>query len=319
MGKDLSSQIIAKVKQLEEKYDNMGQDLSSYLDGLLHTDYLTYWDYIQLDTLLSLQRPRTNFPDEQVFIMYHQITELYFKMVLWEIDQIADRADLSEEYYLEKIRRINCYFENLNNSFAIMVDGMRKEEFLAFRMALLPSSGFQSVQYRLIEISATDMINLVKWKIKPEIAFETDIEFLFDQIYWKTGANELATGKKTLTMAQFENKYSSMLTQRAKDYQAKNLWQCFLKFPQLTGQGRLRDELRRFDLLANVEWPLAHFRSAVHHLQKDSRDVPATGRTNWQKYLPPRFQKVVFFPDLWDQDELQSWGRSWVLKEVFDQ
>ena len=67
----LESQIL----KLEEKYKDSGQDLSSYLDGLLYQRYLTYWDYIHLDTLLSLQVPRTHFPDEEIFIMYHQITK----------------------------------------------------------------------------------------------------------------------------------------------------------------------------------------------------------------------------------------------------
>ena len=54
--------ILDKLKQLEEKYAAMGQDLSSYLDGLLYADYRTYWDLIHLDTLLSLQRPQTPIP-----------------------------------------------------------------------------------------------------------------------------------------------------------------------------------------------------------------------------------------------------------------
>src|SRR6478609_9037043 len=85
----LNPQLQDKLRQLEDKYAAMGQDMPSYLDGLLYADYLTYWDYIHLDTLLSLQNPKTAFPDERVFIMYHQITELYFRLILWEIEQIA--------------------------------------------------------------------------------------------------------------------------------------------------------------------------------------------------------------------------------------
>ena len=77
--------ILKKVEALQEKYAAMGQDLNAYLDGLLHADYLTYWDYINLDTLLSLQHPITPFPDESIFIIYHQITELYFKLALHEL------------------------------------------------------------------------------------------------------------------------------------------------------------------------------------------------------------------------------------------
>ena len=81
--------LVGQISKLEEKYKDSGQDLSSYLDGLLYQRYLTYWDYIHLDTLLSIQVPRTHFPDEEIFILYHQITELYFKLILHEQKQIV--------------------------------------------------------------------------------------------------------------------------------------------------------------------------------------------------------------------------------------
>ena len=77
-----------KINKLSEKYSATGQDLYSYLDGLLYADYIGYWNYINLETLLSLQRPKTDFPDEKIFIIYHQITELYFKLCLLELEQI---------------------------------------------------------------------------------------------------------------------------------------------------------------------------------------------------------------------------------------
>ena len=67
---------------LKDKYLQSGDDLNTHLEGLLHAKPVTYWDYIHLDTLLSLQSPITSFPDEEIFIMYHQITELYFKLCL---------------------------------------------------------------------------------------------------------------------------------------------------------------------------------------------------------------------------------------------
>jgi len=62
-----SPEIEERLARLQEKYEAMGQDMVSYLDGLLHADFLTYWDYIHLDTLLSLQNPKTPFPDEEIF------------------------------------------------------------------------------------------------------------------------------------------------------------------------------------------------------------------------------------------------------------
>ena len=90
---EITPELEKKLQQLEEKYSVMGQDLMSYLDGLLYADVTTYWDYIELDTLLSLQKPKTKFPDEVVFIMYHQITELYFKLSLREFEQIAEKKN----------------------------------------------------------------------------------------------------------------------------------------------------------------------------------------------------------------------------------
>ena len=86
------------INQLKAKYSAIGQDVDVYLDGLLHAKPITYWDYIQTDALLNLQTPRTNMPDEMVFIMYHQINELIFKMILWEIDQVATKEDFDNRF-----------------------------------------------------------------------------------------------------------------------------------------------------------------------------------------------------------------------------
>jgi tryptophan 2,3-dioxygenase len=297
----------------------MGQDLISYLDGLLYAEYLTYWDYIHLDTLLSLQSPKTAFPDEHIFIIYHQITELYFKLSLNEFSQLAAREKVDGAYLLQRIQRINNYFENLVRSFDIMVDGMEPGQFLKFRMSLLPASGFQSAQYRMIEICSTDMLRLVDKDVRDE--FEKNppsIEKMFEHIYWKAGATELATGKKTLTLRQFEEKYSFELTRLAKEYQGKNLR---VLYRALTAEEqkdpKLINALKMLDVNVNVNWPLSHYKSAVRYLQKDPEDIAATGGTNWQKYLPPRFQKRIFYPELWSDQELGEWGKAWVKREVF--
>jgi tryptophan 2,3-dioxygenase len=205
-----SPDILSRIEALQKKYDVMGQDLLSYLDGLLYADYLTYWDYIHVDTLLSLQNPKTSFPDEKIFIIYHQITELYFKLCLSEIEQISERAEVDGKFLLRRMERINNYFENLVRSFDIMVDGMEPEQFLKFRMSLLPASGFQSAQYRMIEICSTDFIRLVSKDVREQMGGKS-LREMFEHIYWKAGATELKSGKKTLTLKQFEGKYSEQL------------------------------------------------------------------------------------------------------------
>lgn len=283
----------------------MGQDLSSYLDGLLYSDYLTYWDYIHLDTLLSLQNPKTSFPDERVFITYHQITELYFNLILHELKQVIDRENPTEKFFLDRLDRMIRYFRHLEDSFDIMVIGMEKEQFLKFRMALLPASGFQSAQYRMIELHSTDLVNLVTPSMRATVN-QDSVDDQMNHLYWRSGATELSSGKKTLTLQQFEAKYLAEFKELAVKYKANNLRTVYQK--HFTGNQEIIKRLREFDTLANVLWPLAHMRSAGHYLHKDPEDIKATGGTNWQKYLPPRYQKIIFFPELWSEEEKLQWG-----------
>lgn len=317
---ELNEDIVARIKLLQEKYAVMGQDLLSYLDGLLYADYLTYWDYIHLDTLLSLQNPRTSFPDEEIFIMYHQITELYFKLCLHELEQIAAKPDLDVKFFNARVERVNRYFINLTHSFAVMVDGMEQEQFLKYRMSLLPASGFQSAQYRMIELYATDFIHLVDKDHRAKfMGTQASIEEQFEYIYWKAGATELSSGKKTLTLKQFEQKYTSRLLDLANRNSARNLYS---RYRQLSNAGedvsKLTETLRRLDVLVNVNWPLVHYKSAVRYLQRNPEDIAATGGTNWQKYLPPRFQKRIFYPELWSTEEIAEWGKGWVEEQFTD-
>lgn len=310
---ELTPEIKSKLDKLQEKYEAMGQDMAAYLDGLLYADFLTYWDYIHLDTLLSLQSPKTPFPDEEIFIMYHQITELYFKLCLHECKQIAEHPALTVEFFTARIKRINAYFNALTSSFDVMVDGMEKEQFLKFRMSLLPASGFQSAQYRMIEICATDFTRLVDKSKREELA-NASLEEKFENIYWKFGATELSSGKQTLTLKQFITKYAARFLQLVKDREFNNFSALYTRFEK-EGQdvSLLADELRKLDLFVNVEWPLSHYKSAVRYLERDPVDIAATGGTNWQKYLPPRFQKRIFYPFLWTEEQLEEWGKSWVL------
>ncbi|WP_207430349.1 tryptophan 2,3-dioxygenase family protein [Sabulibacter ruber] len=308
-----SPQVLELLERLQQKYSPLGQDLASYLEGLLYSDFLNYWDYIHLDTLLSLQTPRTRIPDEEIFIMYHQITELYFKLSLHEYKQIAEDPSPTAQMLITRVGRVNRYFENLIDSFEVMVSGMDQKEFLKFRMALMPASGFQSVQYRKIEICSTDLHNLTDKAKRQALGQQSTHEEMFGCIYWKEGATEAATGAKTLTLLQFEEKYSAELLLHAKEYQNKNVWAVFKRLSAEEQQNqKLLNHLKELDSNVNVNWPLMHYKSAVRYLQRDPEVIAATGGTNWQKYLPPRFQKRIFYPEIWTQEEKDNWGKGWV-------
>ncbi|WP_341903683.1 MULTISPECIES: tryptophan 2,3-dioxygenase family protein [Fluviicola] len=310
---ELTPEILERITLLKAKYDAQGQDLVAYLDSLLYSRMPNYWDYVQVDTLLSLQKTYTDFPDEVVFLMYHQVTELYFKLCLHEFQQISDRKNLDATFFVEHVQRINRYFEALTKSFEIMVDGMQREQFLKFRLALAPASGFQSAQYRKIEIYSTDFLQLVHKDHRSKYTGKEPISELFENIYWKEGATDMETGKKTLTLTQFEDRYREEFIQMGENLRHDNLWQCYLRLtPEDQELPAVIHVLKQNDVNVNVNWPLVHYKSAVRYLQKDKGDIAATGGTNWQKYLPPRFQKRIFYPQLWSEMEIAEWGKSWV-------
>jgi len=314
---EITSEIRERLEQLNDKYEAIGQDLLSYLDGLLYADVTTYWDYIQLDTLLSLQKPKTKFPDEVVFIVYHQITELYFKLALQEFKELSNATNLTKAHFIDRVGRINRYFEALIKSFSIMVNGMDREEFLKFRMSLLPASGFQSAQYREVEIYSTDFINLIDKAHKSRFSTDASILEMYPYLYWKAGATDAETGKKTLTLTQFEEKYSDSFISLGMKCKETNLWRMYLSLSEEDQQDEKTIEaLKTNDLNMNVYWPLAHYKSAVRYLAKKNDDIAATGGTNWQKYLPPKFQKRIFYPELWTEAEKEEWGKGWVENQI---
>ena len=186
-------------------------------------------------------------------------------------------------------------------------------------MSLLPASGFQSAQYRMIEIRSTSFDRLLHPDHRENHVDHSpgDLEDLFEKIYWKAGAVELATGKKTLTLNQFEVKYSDQLLELAENSHGVNTRSLWGNLPLHEQTDELRQALRWLDVNVNVNWPLSHYKSAVRYLQRDPEDIAATGGTNWQKYLPPRFQKRIFYPELWSAEDLDEWGKAWVKREVF--
>ena len=300
-----------EVSKLQAKYAAEGQNIVCHLEKLLYEKNLDYADYLCTDILLNIQRPKTNFPDEIVFIIFHQIAELYFRMILWEIEQLTSPPQAGEAVFLEKVQRLNRYYKNLIHSFDIMSDGLDRAQFQTFRKALFPASGFQSVQYRLIEICSTDALNLVVCEHRQAAAGGKTAE-LYRHIYWKSGATEVGTGRKDLSLVHFEQRYDAYLAGKLKEYQHKNLWQTFVQFySQAPAREKITEALRTFDHLSNVGWSTVHLRAAARHLVKpEGETVPSTGGTNWRKYLTPRHQRIMFFPELWTEAERMNWGKT---------
>ena len=126
------------------------------LDQGLHLDLrnrLNYAGYLALDQLLSAQNPRCEPPnhDEMLFIVAHQTSELWMKLVIHELRAAiahlnADRVDLS----LKVLSRVKHIQKQLYETWAVL-ETLTPSEYLGFRDSLGPASGFQSEQYRTIE------------------------------------------------------------------------------------------------------------------------------------------------------------------------
>lgn len=122
----------------------------------------TYWDYLGLDRLLSLQRglaPDGESPssDELHFIIVHQVFELWFSLILSELRLARDhfRADVVPDdkvpFVVHHLRRVATIFEHTMSQWAVM-ETLTPQDFLEFRDRLIPASGFQSFQLRELEI-----------------------------------------------------------------------------------------------------------------------------------------------------------------------
>ncbi len=304
---------IGYIHQLREKYEGIGQDFILYLEGLVHSNGLNYWDYVKLDSLMGLQTPRTNFPDEMIFVVYHQITELYFKLIKQEIDLLTDleRGEYKElKNWYKRIGRCSNYWKHLCNSFDIMAHGMDISEFKHFRMALLPASGFQSVQFRHIEIMSSNLSSLLHKDNREDM--DAPLEKLYQYMYWKSGGIDMDTNNKTLTLRQFEKKYDLELQGWIKDYRYRNLAYLYYRLaPELKNDEKLVHLLREYDQYINIFWRMSHQAASSRHLPIDDR---GTGGTNWRKYLPPKFQRVIFFNTIWTDTEKEEWGKAGVMK-----
>ncbi len=293
------------LQRLEEKFSAIDQNTNVHLEGLVHANPITYWDYILPDALLSLQVQRTTLPDEMVFIMYHQINELLFKMILWEIDQVSTAEQVEAAFFTEKLRRISRYFDMLSTSFDIMGEGMEVAQYMKFRNTLTPASGFQSAQYRLIEFASTELINLIDYRFRATIDRNTPYEHAYNHLYWQAAGKDHATGKKNTLITNFEKRYKAEFLRKMESYNTTNLWTKFKQLPEeVKNNPELIKAMRHYDYTVNVSWVMAHYHAAGKYLG----EAPATGGSDWRKYMHPRYQRRIFFPDLWSKEELEHWG-----------
>lgn len=296
---------------MTKKYKAINQKTEAHLEGLLWAKPITYWDYIQTDALLNLQIQRTTLPDENVFIMYHQVNELLFKMILWEIKQLSYTQKPTTAFFTERLMRISRYFDMLTTSFDIMGEGMEVEQYMKFRHTLTPASGFQSAQYRMIEFCSTDLINLIDHRFRATIDRNTAFEHAFEHLYWQAAGKDYDTGEKSYLLTEFEKKYKKQFLDCMQEYNTINLWQKFKEIPENDQHNpELIAAMRHYDYTVNITWVMGHLNAARKYIDNGKGDGEATGGSDWKKYMHPKYQRRIFFPELWSKDELANWGEN---------
>ncbi len=278
-----------------------GERLPDVLEADMLRREITYDDYIETPTLLSLQQTLTDYHDELIFKVYHQQTELWFRLILHEINR-AIRSMNAESLDLpvatESVQRINRYFAVLAHSYCVMLDGLSVEEFLVYRKAFGTSSGFQSAQFRAIEILA---------------GMEKDPAHQ-GEFYWERAARHITTGEPAMTLIRFKEEHLHHLnklyagraphslrisfmnaaTGAAPDPDRVSIMAEALSGAKGAEIATLGEELLKMDD-AIVEWKLQHLKVAAKHLKRAPK---GTGETNWAEYLSKSMKEQRCFPEL---------------------
>lgn len=161
----------------------------------------------------------------------------------------------------------------------------------------------------MIEIASTDLINLIDYRFRATIDRNTPYEHALDHMYWQAAGKDHQTGEKSYLLLEFERKYKGAFLTQMEEYNTINLWQ---KFKQLPDSDRENPELvkamRHYDHTVNITWVMGHLNAARKYIDNGKGDGEATGGSDWKKYMHPRYQRRIFFPELWSEEELANWG-----------
>lgn len=130
-------------------YDPEAEGAQMSFDG-----HMSYGDYLHLDKILTAQSPLSAAHDEMLFIVQHQASEIWMRLVIHELTSVCDhiaRDDLAPSFKM--LARVSRILDQLNSAWDVLRT-MTPSEYTTFREALGMSSGFQSFQYRAIEFLA---------------------------------------------------------------------------------------------------------------------------------------------------------------------
>jgi tryptophan 2,3-dioxygenase len=257
------------------------------IDPAMDASQNHYWNYHGLATLLACKKPVTASQDEDLFIAVHQVCEIAFHQMIIDLQRTLDALrlataapadgviDATDEaaYFLERVLQL---WRTVNTTMPVLGD---LRAFAEFRTSIGPTSGFQSVQFRHLEI----LSGVAK-------------------VYW-TGGTADAQGRPHVAETEFDRRSGTQIAQwlhAHREHSLRHYWQLLL---QRAGGGDAAAALRRHPhagplaaLLARFDqaqrqFHRAHLGLAIVQLRKVGAEV-GTGGTSFKTYLA-RYEREV--------------------------
>ncbi|MEU0566248.1 tryptophan 2,3-dioxygenase family protein [Nonomuraea sp. NPDC005983] len=245
---------------------------------------LFYGGYLRLPELLDQQQPQSEAPDELLFITVHQVYELWFKLLLHELE-VARDAMLRSELWLARhqFRRVHAVERVLIQQVDVL-ETMTPQDFMAFRENLAPASGFQSVQFR--ELEYLSGLKDPSYLSRLRDASDTEIDRLRRRLDEPSLWDAYLTALSQRGLPVSDDEIMASLLTVARDRRSHDdLWQ-------------LAEDLLTHDETA-AQWRARH----VQMVERQIGTKSGTGGSTGAPYLRGR-TRLHYFPLLW---ELRTW------------
>ena len=232
---------------------------------------LSYGSYLKIPELLHLQQGLSKEHDELLFIVAHQVYELWFKVVLFELEAARDRIDADDVFFARHHLHRVCVVEKILVEQIEVLETMSPQDFLAFRSKLAPASGFQSVQFREIEFLSglKEPRYVARLEASPE---------------------ELSRLRRRLDEPSLDDAFRALIKRRG----APSLVEIF------RDRERFGDLFDLCEGLLNHDETFAHWRARhVLMVERQIGSKTGTGGSSGAEYLRSTLGKR-FYPELWE-------------------
>ncbi|WP_027409707.1 tryptophan 2,3-dioxygenase [Anoxybacillus tepidamans] len=262
----------------------------------IHTDFLnkmTYGDYLQLNALLSSQKRLSDHHDEMLFIIIHQVSELWMKLILHEIRaaiQAIERNEMDPAFKM--LARVSKIQSQIIHAWDVL-STLTPSEYMEFRDKLGQASGFQSYQYRMIEFALgykTDYI-LKIYEKDPEL-YEELKEALYSPSIYDVALKALARAGFPINPALLNRDYSEPYKE---DPTVEAAWLAVYKnVDQYWELYQLAEKLIDIEDWLQ-QWRFRHMKTVERIIGHKTGTGGSSGVAYLKKVLDHRF-----FPELWN-------------------